>query len=64
MICELSTMNEETEIKVVVVGQSDVGKTCIVSYFINGKFDNNTKLTRGESYASKNIQVDKENVTL
>lgn len=57
-------MNEETEIKVVVVGQSDVGKTCIVSYFINGKFDNNTKLTRGESYASKNIQVDKENVTL
>lgn len=57
-------MNEETEIIVVVVGQSDVGKTCIVSYFINGKFDNNTKSTRGASYASKNIQVDKENVTL
>ena len=42
---------EETEVKVVVLGQTDVGKTCIVSYLISGKFDNNVSPTLGASFS-------------
>ena len=60
----MTSEETETEIKVVVVGQSDVGKTCIVSYLINGKFDNNTTPTLGAAFASKSIQVKNQNVML
>ena len=45
--------------KVVLVGESAVGKTCIISRFISGAFDSNVSSTNGASYASKNIQYDK-----
>jgi len=45
--------------KVVLVGESGVGKTCIISRFISGAFDSNVSSTNGASYASKNIQYDK-----
>ena len=45
--------------KVVLVGESGVGKTCIISRFISGAFDFNVSSTNGASYASKNVQYDK-----
>jgi len=45
--------------KVVLVGESGVGKTCIISRFISGAFDSNVSSTNGASYASKNVQYDK-----
>ena len=45
--------------KVVLVGESGVGKTCIISRFISGAFDFNVTSTNGASYASKNVQYDK-----
>ena len=45
--------------KVVLVGESGVGKTCIISRFISGGFDFNVSSTNGASYASKNVQYDK-----
>ena len=45
--------------KVVLVGESGVGKTCIISRFISGGFDFNVTSTNGASYASKNVQYDK-----
>ena len=45
--------------KVVLVGESAVGKTCIISRFISGAFDSNVSSTNGASYASKNVQYDK-----
>lgn len=55
---------DDTEVKVVVLGQTDVGKTCIVSYLINGKFDNSVSPTLGASFASKTIKVNDQNVVL
>jgi len=44
--------------KVVLVGESGVGKTCIISRFISGAFDLNVSSTNGASYASKNVQYE------
>jgi len=39
--------------KVVLLGESGVGKTCIISRYINGSFDDKSESTNGASYASK-----------
>ena len=46
--------------KVVLLGDSGVGKTCIISRYISGQFDENSASTNGASYASK--QVDYEHL--
>ena len=43
--------------KVVLLGDSGVGKTCIISRFISGQYDNNVASTNGASYASKEIEL-------
>ena len=45
---------EEEEIcKVVLLGESGVGKTCIISRFINNTFEDDLMSSNGASYASK-----------
>ena len=47
---------EDDEVcKVVLLGESGVGKTCIISRFINNSFDVNQITTNGASYTSKII---------
>ena len=41
--------------KTILIGESGVGKTCILSRFINGKFDNNSSSTTGGHYICKNL---------
>ena len=41
--------------KLVLVGDSGVGKTCLISRFISGNFDAESKSTNGASYASKKV---------
>ena len=50
--------------KVVLLGDSGVGKTCIISRYISGAFDQNTPSTNGASYASKPITFEKLNKTI
>lgn len=45
---------EEEVCKVVLLGESGVGKTCIISRFINNTFEEGLMSTNGASYASKN----------
>ena len=45
--------------KVVLLGDSGVGKTCIISRYISGSFDDNSATTNGASYCSKNVTYDK-----
>ena len=45
--------------KVVLLGDSGVGKTCIISRYISGTFDENSATTNGASYCSKNISFEK-----
>ena len=45
--------------KVVLLGDSGVGKTCIISRYISGTFDENSAITNGASYCSKNVNYEK-----
>ena len=45
--------------KVVLLGESGVGKTCIISRYISGQFDENSATTNGASYASKQVDYEK-----
>ena len=42
--------------KIVLLGDSGVGKTCLISRFISGQFDANVNSTNGASYASKKVE--------
>ena len=44
--------------KVVLLGESGVGKTCIISRYINDTFDENGMSTTGASYVGKNMTFD------
>lgn len=55
---------EEREVKVVLLGQSSVGKTCMVYKLISGYFDESATPTLGASYSLKILEVDKIEVSL
>ena len=46
-------------LKVVLIGESGVGKTSIISRFINDTFDEGSMTTTGASYATKEIVFEK-----
>jgi len=50
--------------KVVLLGDSGVGKTCIISRYISGAFDQNSPTTNGASYASKIVEITNKSVSL
>ena len=50
--------------KVVLLGDSGVGKTCIISRYISGSFDSNSASTNGASYASKSVTYEDLNKSL
>ena len=49
-------MENEEENKVVLVGESGVGKTCIINQFVNNKFDENTLSNLSAQYCRKKIE--------
>ncbi|KAJ6234768.1 ras-related protein rab-5c [Anaeramoeba flamelloides] len=48
---------EEDECKVVLLGDTGVGKSCLVLQFCYGKFEDNIDSTIGASYITKQINV-------
>lgn len=44
--------------KVVLLGESGVGKTCIISRYVNNTYDEKSETTNGASYASKVIDLE------
>ena len=45
---------EERTYKVVLVGKSGVGKTCIINQFVNKTFEPETSTTQGTKFSKKN----------
>ena len=54
----MSSQKKPPSCKVVLVGDSGVGKTCIISRYISGAFNQNSPSTNGASYASKLINFE------
>ena len=55
---------DSTENKVLILGESNTGKTSIVLRFVNNSFSNNTKPTIGCDFLQKEIQVQGKTVRL
>ena len=55
---------EKTELKVVFLGSSGVGKTSIINRFMYGQFSNQYEITIGVDYFTKSITVGEETVNL
>jgi Ras-related protein Rab-5C len=43
--------------KVVLIGESSVGKTCLINRYIKDRFDPNSTMTMGAFMSSKNIDI-------
>ena len=55
-------MNEEIKrIKIIIIGESGVGKTCIIKKFIYDEYNNNEFPTNSLSFATKNIKISQNN---
>ena len=50
--------------KIVVIGDSGVGKTSLLQQYMNGKMNAQTKPTIGADFSKKTIEVDGQEVTL
>jgi small GTP-binding protein len=56
-------MDELKKIKVILVGESGVGKTCIIYRYIEDKFNEDTLSSISMSCAEKKIKLNDENKT-
>ena len=50
--------------KIILIGESGVGKTCIIVRFIHGYFKENAVSTTGANYASKEVEFKEYKRTL
>ena len=55
----MSSKKESDAVKLVLVGDSGVGKTCIISRFVSGEYNSNSPSTDGASYAMKRLNLPK-----
>ena len=51
-------------IKIILVGDSDVGKSCFMEMFVDGTFSSYSNLTIGVDYACKKIKIKEDTVNL
>ncbi|KAG9391749.1 ras-related protein Rab-24 [Carpediemonas membranifera] len=52
------------DLKVVLLGNTEVGKTCIVNRYITGRFSSTTVTTVGAAYASTTRRIDNKEMTV
>ncbi len=57
-------MTEDFTVKVVLVGDSGVGKTCIIQRFANDTYDDQTESTIASAYSYKQLQYEKQNKSI
>ena len=54
----------ELNTKVVIIGNSGVGKTSICNRYFNNKFDENTISTYGTSYVTKVLKINNKSIKM
>lgn len=55
---------KKTLLKVIVLGDSGVGKTSLLQQFVNGRFSNQYKATIGADFLTRELTIDDKNVTI
>jgi len=58
------SMRRRTLLKVIVLGDSGVGKTSLMNQYVNNKFSQQYKATIGADFVTKELQIDDRLVTL
>lgn len=58
------SVRKKTLLKVIILGDSGVGKTSLMQQFVNNKFTHQYKATIGADFLTKEIQIDGKTVTL
>ena len=48
--------------KIIVIGDSNVGKTCLTYRFCGGQFPDKTEATIGVDFREKNVTIEKETI--
>ena len=51
-------------LKIVILGDSGVGKTTIIQHYLNGKITGQSKPTIGADFSKKEILIDNSIITL
>eukprot|EP01104_Vermistella_antarctica_P005516 TRINITY_DN1602_c4_g1_i1.p1 TRINITY_DN1602_c4_g1~~TRINITY_DN1602_c4_g1_i1.p1 ORF type:complete len:232 (+),score=59.56 TRINITY_DN1602_c4_g1_i1:85-696(+) len=54
----------KVDVKVVLLGQHDVGKTCLVERYLHGKFKYQVQATVGAAFGAKKVDVNGTSITL
>merc|ERR1711918_73793 len=57
-------LNRKVLLKVIILGDSGVGKTSLMNQYVNKKFSNQYKATIGADFLTKEVQVDDRLVTM
>ncbi|ESN96741.1 hypothetical protein HELRODRAFT_185096 [Helobdella robusta] len=60
----MSGSRRKTLLKVIILGDSGVGKTSLMNQFVNKKFSNQYKATIGADFLTREVMVDNKLVTL
>lgn len=60
----INIMSFDYSFKFIFVGDTAVGKTSILSQFLNGHFDTNHEITIGVEFGSKIVLVNRQNIKL
>lgn len=55
---------KRTLLKVIILGDSGVGKTSLMNQYVNKKFSSQYKATIGADFLTKEVQVDDRLVTM
>ena len=53
---------KEQIFKIIIIGDSNVGKTCLAYRFCTGKFPERTEATIGVDFCEKRLSIDGENL--
>eukprot|EP00211_Chloroparvula_japonica_P015367 CAMPEP_0119136840 /NCGR_PEP_ID=MMETSP1310-20130426/22237_1 /TAXON_ID=464262 /ORGANISM="Genus nov. species nov., Strain RCC2339" /LENGTH=202 /DNA_ID=CAMNT_0007127869 /DNA_START=113 /DNA_END=721 /DNA_ORIENTATION=- len=54
----------KVDVKVVLLGKHDIGKTCLVERYLHGKFKSNVTNTVGAAFGAKKVISDNNSLTL
>lgn len=57
-------IKKKTLLKVIILGDSGVGKTSLMQQFVNGKFSHQYKATIGADFLTKELNIDDKTVTM